>query len=176
MQFDQLSRRKFITLLSGTTVVWPLATRAQQSVMPEIGFLHLTSRDETRGYLPDFHKGLADVGYIEGKNVAIEYRWGEGHNDRLPSLIAELVRRQVSVIVTLESTLAALAAKEATRTIPVIFMQGADPVRVGLVGQSLRARARRRPSVTISHHWASEYRARPFGCTFRPTVQVLDDL
>ena len=133
MQFDQLSRRKFVTLLSGTTVAWPLATRAQQSVMPEIGFLHLTSRDETRGYLPDFHKGLADVGYIEGKNVAIEYRWGEGHNDRLPSLIAELVRRQVSVIVTLESTLAALAAKEATRTIPVIFMQGADPVRVGLV-------------------------------------------
>jgi hypothetical protein len=101
--------------------------------MPVIGFLHLTSRDETRGFLPDFHRGLADAGYIEGKNVAIKYRWGEGHNDRLPSLIAELVRRQVSVIVTLESTLAALAAKEATRTIPVIFMQGADPVRIGLV-------------------------------------------
>jgi putative ABC transport system substrate-binding protein len=133
MQFDQLNRREFITLLSGTTIVWPLAARAQQPAMPVIGFLHLTSRDETRGYLPDFHKGLADVGYIEGKNVAIEYRWGEGHNDRLPSLIAELVRRQVSVIVTLESTLAALAAKEATRTIPVIFMQGADPVRIGLV-------------------------------------------
>src|SRR5262245_59886704 len=87
------------------------------------------SRDEIRGLLPDFHQGLADAGYIEGKNVAIEYRWGEGRNDRLPSLIAELVDRQVSVIVTLESTLAALAAKEATHTIPIIFMQGADPVR-----------------------------------------------
>jgi putative ABC transport system substrate-binding protein len=170
-----MRRREFITLLGGAAA-WPLAAGAQQAALPVIGFLHLTSRDETRGYLPDFHHGLADGGYIEGKNVAIDYRWGEGHNDRLPSLIAEFVRRQVSVIVTLESTLAALAAKEATRTIPVIFMQGADPVRVGLVGQSLRARARRRPSVTISHHWASEYRARPFGCTFRPTVQVLDDL
>ena len=133
MQFDQLNRRQFITLLSVTTVAWPIAARAQQSAMPVIGFVHLTSRDETRGFLPDFHRGLADAGYIEGKNVAIEYRWGEGHNDRLPSLIAELVRRQVSVLVMLESTLAALAAKEATRTTPVIFMQGADPVRIGLV-------------------------------------------
>jgi len=99
-----------------------------------IGFLHLTSRDETRGYLPNFHEGLADLGYVDGKNLLIEYRWGEGHNDRLPGLIADLVRRQVSVIVTLESTLGALAAKEATQTIPVIFMQGADPVRIGLVG------------------------------------------
>ena len=83
--------------------------------------------------MPDFHQGLADAGFIEDKNVAIEYRWGEGRNDRLPSLIAELVRREVSVIVMLESTLAALAAKEATHTIPVVFMQGADPVRIGLV-------------------------------------------
>ena len=127
-----IARRKLLAALTGAAA-WPLAARAQSGGVPVVGFLHLTSRDETRGYLPDFHKGLADTGYIEGKNVAIEYRWGEGHNDRLPSLIAELVGRQVSVIVTLESTLAALAAKEATHTIPIIFMQGADPVRIGLV-------------------------------------------
>jgi len=128
-----MRRRDFIKVIAGPAIGWPLAARAQQPAMPVIGFLHLTSRDETRGYLPDFHRGLADTGYIEGKNVAIEYRWGEGHNDRMPSLIAELVRSQVSVIVTLESTLTALAAKEATQTIPIIFMQGADPVRIGLV-------------------------------------------
>jgi putative ABC transport system substrate-binding protein len=127
-----MRRREFITLLGGAAT-WPVAARAQQAALPTIGFLHLTSYDETRAYLPDFHQGLAEAGYVEGKNVAIEYRWGEGRNDRMPSLIADLVRRQVSVIVTLESTLTALAAKEATNTIPIIFMQGADPVRIGLV-------------------------------------------
>ena len=126
------NRREFITLLGGAAA-WPLAARAQQPALPTIGFPHLTSHDETRAYLPDFHQGLAEAGYIQGKNVAIEYRWGEGRNDRMPSLIADLVRREVSVMVTLESTLTALAAKEATKTIPIIFMQGADPVRIGLV-------------------------------------------
>jgi putative ABC transport system substrate-binding protein len=128
-----VKRREFVALVGGATA-WPLQAIAQQTALPIIGFLHLTSRDETRGYLPDFHEGLADLGYVDGKNLLIEYRWGEGHNDRLPGLIADLLRRQVSVIVTLESTLGALAAKEATQTIPVIFMQGADPVRIGLVG------------------------------------------
>ena len=101
--------------------------------MPVIGFFHLTSLETNRENLAAFRQGLGDTGYIEDKNVAIEYRWAQGRNDRLPTLAAELVRRQVSVIVVLESTNGALAAKAATQTIPIVFMQGADPVRIGLV-------------------------------------------
>jgi ABC-type uncharacterized transport system substrate-binding protein len=129
--FD-VRRREFIALLGGAAT-WPLAARAQQPAMPVIGFIHLTSLEQTREYLAAFHRGLGDTGYVEGKNVAVEYRWGQGQNDRMPTLVADLVRRQVSVLVTLESTNAALAAKAATQTIPILFMQGADPVRIGLV-------------------------------------------
>jgi putative ABC transport system substrate-binding protein len=128
-----MKRREFISLLSGTVVAGPLAARAQQSAMPVIGFLHLTSLETNHENLAGFRRGLADSGYIEDKNVAIEYRWAQGRNDRLPTLAAELVRRQVSVIVVLESTNGALAAKAAPQTIPIVFMQGADPVRIGLV-------------------------------------------
>ena len=132
MKFEQLRRREFITLL-GAAATWPLAARAQQPTMPVIGFIHLTSLEQTRDYLAAFHRGLGDTGYLEGRTVAIEYRWGQGRNDRLPTLVDELVRHQVSVLVTMESTNAALAAKAATKTIPIVFMQGADPVRIGLV-------------------------------------------
>jgi len=128
-----MKRRKFITLLGGAAMTWPTTLRAQQVAMQAIGFLHLTSRETKQSYLAAFHRGLGETGYVEGRNVAVEYRWGQGHNDRLPSLVAELVRLQVSVIVVLESTAGALAAKAATQTIPIVFMQGADPVRIGLV-------------------------------------------
>src|SRR5579871_3312019 len=125
-----MRRREFITLVSGAVACWPLAAHAQQPAKQVIGFIHLTSAEETRDYLPAFHQGLNDTGYIEGRNIEVEYRWGQGRNNRLPGLIAELVQQQVSVIVTLESTLAAVAAKKATQTIPVVFMQGADPVQI----------------------------------------------
>src|SRR5947209_17068056 len=120
MQLDQLKRREFIIALLGGAAAGPLAARAQQPAMPVIGFIHLTSLEQTREYLAAFHRGLGDTGYQDGKNVAIEYRWGHGQNDRLPTLVTELVRRQVSVLVTLESTHAALAVKTATQTIPIV--------------------------------------------------------
>jgi putative ABC transport system substrate-binding protein len=127
-----VNRREFITLLGGAAA-WPLAAGAQQSALPVIGFAYLTSIELAREKLADFRRGLGETGYVEDRNVAIDYRWAHGRNDLLPTLIGELVRRQVSVIVTLESTQGALAAKAATQTIPIVCMQAADPVRFGLV-------------------------------------------
>ena len=125
--------RRDLFILSSVPAVWPFALRAQQQTMPVIGFVHLTSLDTTREYLVAFRRGLGETGYVEGQNVAIEYRWAQGRNDRLPALVAELVHDAVSAIVVLESTNGALAAKAATQAIPIVFMQGADPVQIDLV-------------------------------------------
>jgi putative ABC transport system substrate-binding protein len=130
-----MKRREFITLFASTAAAWPLAVRAQQLAIPMVGYLSAMSPDDPIAIeaLADFRRGLAENGYVEGRNLAIEYRWLEGRYDRIPTMLADLVERRMAVIAVANTTTAALAAKAATQTIPIVFTVGSDPVAVGLV-------------------------------------------
>ena len=127
-----MRRREFITFVGGAAAAWPLAARARQPAVPVVGYLNVGARSDNTGQLEGFRRGLGEMGYVEGRNLAIEYRWAENENARLPALVAELVQQRVQVIVAAPNLSSLAAVKPVTTSIPVVFVSGPDPVRAGL--------------------------------------------
>ena len=155
---SQMRRRNFITLIGGAAA-WPLAARTQQAGLPVVGFVNGGAADAAARYLAAFRKGLSETGAVEGRNVTVEYHWMEGRYDRIPTVIADLVRRQVAVISTPGSTEGALAAKTATSTIPIVFGSAVDPVELGLVASLARPGG----NATGTNFFAFEVASKQFG-------------
>jgi putative tryptophan/tyrosine transport system substrate-binding protein len=170
MQFDQLKRREFITLLAGASV-WPLTARAQQPAMPVVGFLHPAAPEPFEHIVNGFKRGLNEAGFVDGQSVAIEYRWARGEYGRLPAMAVELVQRRTRVILAGGGEVAALAAKGATSTIPILINTSSDPVKSGLVASFNRPGG----NVTGLMTATSELEAKKFGllCEMVPSARII---